>query len=178
MLDSFRLGKLVFDSGFRPDVIVGLWRGGCTVGIVVQECLQYLGVEADHFPIRTSYSGMQHYEKMVSDSNQIGVHGLSYLIDTLDADHRLLLVDDVYSSGFSVHAVINKLQRKTRQNMPREVKTAAVWYRPVEGRFPPDYFVQKTDRWLVLPYELNGLSSNEIEQNKPDAAAAIQTLQG
>ena len=33
LLDSYRLGRMVFDSGFRPSFIVGLWRGGSTVGI-------------------------------------------------------------------------------------------------------------------------------------------------
>ena len=26
--DSFKLGKLIFESGFRPHFIVGVWRGG------------------------------------------------------------------------------------------------------------------------------------------------------
>ena len=55
--DSYRLAVQIFDSGFRPDFIVGVWRGGSTVGIYVQECLQYLGVETDHIAIRTSYRG-------------------------------------------------------------------------------------------------------------------------
>ena len=46
--DAFRLAVNIFDSGFRPDFIVGIWRGGSTVGIYVQECLQYLGVKTDH----------------------------------------------------------------------------------------------------------------------------------
>ena len=29
--DAFRLGVQVFESGFRPNFIVGLWRGGSTV---------------------------------------------------------------------------------------------------------------------------------------------------
>ena len=47
LLDAYRLGVAVFNSGFRPSFIVGLWRGGSTVGIAVQECLQHLGVETD-----------------------------------------------------------------------------------------------------------------------------------
>ena len=31
--DAFRLGVKVFESGFRPTFIVGLWRGGSTVGL-------------------------------------------------------------------------------------------------------------------------------------------------
>jgi hypoxanthine phosphoribosyltransferase len=55
--ESFRLAAKVFDSGFRPDFIVGIWRGGSSVGIYVQECLQYLGIGTDHIAIRTSYRG-------------------------------------------------------------------------------------------------------------------------
>jgi hypoxanthine phosphoribosyltransferase len=50
LLDAYRLGVEVFNSGFRPSFIVGLWRGGSTVGIAVQECLQALGVgNRSHF---------------------------------------------------------------------------------------------------------------------------------
>ena len=45
--DSFALGLDILDSGFRPDVIVGVWRGGTPVGIAVQELLDYFGVETD-----------------------------------------------------------------------------------------------------------------------------------
>ena len=51
--DSYRLAVQIHHSGFRPDFIVGVWRGGSTVGIYVQECLQYLDVETDHIAIRT-----------------------------------------------------------------------------------------------------------------------------
>ena len=35
--DSFALARKIFDSGFRPDVIIGLWRGGTPVAVAVQE---------------------------------------------------------------------------------------------------------------------------------------------
>ena len=57
--DSFRLGLEILDSDFRPDFIVGVWRGGTPVGIVVQELLDYFGVVSDHIAIRTSsYEGI------------------------------------------------------------------------------------------------------------------------
>ena len=31
-----------------------------------------------------------------------------------------------------------------------------------------DYFLHETDRWVVLPYELSGLTPNEIRANKPE----------
>ena len=63
--EAFKLAVTIFDSGFRPDFIVGIWRGGSTVGIYVQECLQYLGVKTDHISIRTSYRGQPSYGELV-----------------------------------------------------------------------------------------------------------------
>jgi len=167
MLDGFRLGKMVFDSGFRPDFIVGIWRGGSSVGIVVQECLQFLGVNTDHIAIRTSYQGAQSYTRMIHNADKIRVHGIDYLEDRLEVHHKVLLVDDVYSSGLSMQAVLNKLRRKLRQNMPEDIRVAVVWQRPRQGSVPPDYVVNQTGQWLVLPYELTGLSDEEIARHKP-----------
>ncbi|MGL4900119.1 MAG: phosphoribosyltransferase, partial [Shewanella sp.] len=35
--DSFLLASKVYESGFRPQFIVGIWRGGAPIGIAVQE---------------------------------------------------------------------------------------------------------------------------------------------
>ena len=81
LAEAFKLAVTIFDSGFRPDFIVGIWRGGSTVGIYVQECLQTLGVETDHIAIRTSYEGQSDYADMVNNPNpQIRVHGTLSLI--------------------------------------------------------------------------------------------------
>ncbi|MDH5188986.1 MAG: hypothetical protein OEW37_08530, partial [Rhodospirillaceae bacterium] len=52
--DSFLLGHLILESGFRPNYIVGVWRGGTPVGIAVQELMEYHNVSTDHISIRTS----------------------------------------------------------------------------------------------------------------------------
>ncbi|MDH5501239.1 MAG: hypoxanthine phosphoribosyltransferase, partial [Gammaproteobacteria bacterium] len=65
LLDSFRLSSSIYESGFRPDFLVGLWRGGSAVGIAVQEGLDHFGVATDHIAIRTSYAGLSSYSQMV-----------------------------------------------------------------------------------------------------------------
>ena len=49
--DSFQLAWKVYESGFKPNYIVGVWRGGAPVGIAVQEllhvCLLYTSDAAD-----------------------------------------------------------------------------------------------------------------------------------
>ena len=167
--DSYRLAVKIYASGYRPDFIVGVWRGGSTVGIYVQECLQYLGVETDHIAIRTSYRGMTDYLQNLESDKKIQVHGLQYLFENMEADDSLLIVDDVYSTGRNVAAVIDRLQKKTRRNMPADVRIAVPYYRPESGssRGLPDFFMHQYSEWLVLPYELTGLSEAEISANKP-----------
>jgi hypothetical protein len=169
LLDGFRLGTMIYRSGFRPDFIVGLWRRGSAVGIVVQECLQHLGVDTDHISIRTSYRGMDSYRRMIDQAQDIRVHGTQYLLENLNADDALLIVDDVYSTGLNVHAVIARLSQRTKRNMPSDVRVAVPWYKPTSNRTSrvPDYFLHETDRWLVLPYELKGLTTDQLAAHKP-----------
>lgn len=176
--DSFRLAAQISDSGFEPDFLVGLWRGGSAVGIAVQEGLEFLGVKTDHIAIRTSYRGAASYDEMVSRADAIRVHGLQYLLENLCSHHSMLIVDDVYSTGSSVKAVIDQLTSKTRRNLPNDIRIATVWYRPGETTLRvPDYYVHKTDEWLVLPYELNGLSVEELRANRPELSSIIDRLE-
>ena len=175
--DSFHLATNIFEAGFRPDFLVGLWRGGSAVGIAVQEGLEYLGVKTDHIAIRTSYTGAADYSQMVSKADSIRVHGLQYLLENLSAHHSMLIVDDVYSTGSSVNAVIKQLARKTRRNLPQDIRVATVWYRPTEKTLrTPEYFVHETKEWLVLPYELSGFSVDELRQNRPELADLVDRL--
>ena len=167
--DSYRLAVEIYKSGYRPDFIVGVWRGGSTVGIYVQECLQYLGVDTDHIAIRTSYRGMQDYLQKLKEGASVRAHGLQYLFENMNADDNLLIVDDVYSTGRNVAAVIDRLEAKTRRNMSQDVRIAAPYYRPHANasHCAPDYYLHEFHEWLVLPYELTGLSDVEIQQHKP-----------
>lgn len=177
LLDSFRLAVEIHSSGFRPDFLVGLWRGGSAVGIAVQEGLEYFGVDTDHIAIRTSYRGFASYAEMVDRAENIRVHGLQYLLENLSQEHSMLIVDDVYSTGSSVRAVIDQLTAKTRRNLPGDIRIASVWYRPSERTVrTPDFYVRETNDWLVLPYELAGLSLEELEKRKPELAPILPRL--
>jgi hypoxanthine phosphoribosyltransferase len=175
--DSFQLAANIYQSGFKPDFLVGLWRGGSAVGIAVQEGLDFFGVKTDHIAIRTSYSGAPRYSQMVSKADSIRVHGMQYLLETLCSHHSMLIVDDVYSTGSSVTAVINQLAMRTRRNLPHEIRTASVWYRPTDKTLStPDYYIHETDDWLVLPYELSGFSIDELRANRPEMAGLLDRL--
>ena len=165
--DSFELAEQIFSSGFRPNFIVGVWRGGAPVGIAVQEYLEYKGLESDHIAIRTSsYYGID------QQSKEVRVHGLQYIVDRANHNDHLLIVDDVFDSGRSVAAVLKELKEKSRRNLPDTIRVACPWYKPNKNQttLVPDYFVHETDQWLVFPHEINGLTEEEIRFGKPDMA--------
>ncbi len=167
---SFRLASLVYEDGFRPDFIVGVWRGGTPVGIAVQEYYEYRGVGTDHIAVRTrSYTGID------EQSSEIHVHGLHYLVENANADDRLLIVDDVFDTGRSIEALLREIRRQSRRNAPADIRVACAWYKPSRRKvsLEPDYFVHQSSEWLVFPHELDGLSRDEIAQGKRDLDAII-----
>ena len=175
--DSFQLAANIYESGFEPDFLVGLWRGGSAVGIAVQEGLDYFGVKTDHIAVRTSYTGAPRYTQMVDKAEAIRVHGTQYLLENLCSHHSLLIVDDVYSTGSSVNALINQLTTKLRRNLPQEIKVATVWNRPSKKTLrKPDFFVHETTDWLVLPYEMSGFSVDELRSNRPEMAGLLDRM--
>lgn len=160
--DSFKLGLEILKSGFNPKFIVGVWRGGTPTGIAVQEILDYYDVKTDHIAIRTSsYIGMQ-------QQKEVRVHGLEYIVNNINAEDHLLLVDDVFDSGRSVAAIIERLRKKCRRNTPEVIKVATVYYKPTRNvtSITPDYYLHETDDWLVFPHELKDLTRAEIAENK------------
>ncbi|MEJ2603700.1 MAG: phosphoribosyltransferase family protein [Gammaproteobacteria bacterium] len=157
--ESFLLGSKILDSGFRPTMIMAIWRGGTPVGMAVQELLCYFGVDADHIAIRTSS-----YRGIGQQDAQVRVLGLDYIVDKICHDDRLLIVDDVFDSGKSIAAVMAELGRKTRANMPGDVRIAVPWFKPARNRtsLVPDYWNHETDEWLVFPHEVLGLNDEEL----------------
>lgn len=172
LTDSFELALQILESNYRPDYIVGVWRGGAPVGIAVQELLSYCGVQTDHIAIRTSlYTGIN------ETGASVQVHGLHYLIETVDAQDNVLIVDDVFDSGRSIEQIIRDLQKKCRRNTPN-FRVATPYYKPGNNKTTrvPDYYLHETDSWLVFPHELDGLSNDEIASDKPGMAAIKHRL--
>ncbi len=171
--DSIRLAAKIHRSGFVPDFIVGIWRGGTPVGIAIQEYFEYVGIEADHIAVRTSaYTGIG------QRARTIRVHGLHYIIEEANAGNSLLIVDDVFDSGHSIEALIKELSSKMRLNMPGKVRIATPWYKPGNNqtRLVPDYYLHETDQWIVFPHELVGLTLDEIATGKTELQPILDLL--
>jgi len=169
--DSFRLGAKIIQHGFRPTIIIAIWRGGTPMGIAVQELLAYHGIETDHIAIRTSsYSGID------ARSSSIRVHGMNYLIKNCCQEDRLLIVDDVFDTGHTINTVIEHLRAKARLNTPHDIRVAVPYYKPTRNQvdFAPDYYLHETEEWLKYPHSLEGLSVEEIKMHRPELFAIIK----
>lgn len=163
LLDSYELALNIFDSDYRPDYIVGVWRGGTPVGIAVHELLKYAGLEIDHIAIRTS-----HYTGINQTSNSVTVHGLHYVVEHVKAEDKVLIVDDVFDSGNSIAQIIRDLENQCQGNTPT-FKIATPYFKPGNNKttLVPDFYLYESDEWLVFPHELEGLSAQEIQSDKP-----------
>jgi hypoxanthine phosphoribosyltransferase len=163
--DSFRLGAEIIKDGFRPTIMIAIWRGGVPMGIAIQELLAWYGIETDHISIRTSsYSGID------GQADEIRIHGMNYLIKNCSREDSLLIVDDVFDTGLTIEAVISHLKDKARLNTPHDIRVAVPYYKPTRNKTErePDYYLYETAQWLKYPHSLEGLSIEEVAANRPE----------
>ena len=126
--DSFRLAWQVYEDGYRPNYIIGVWRGGAPIGIAVQEFFSVLGVPSDHIAIRTS-----HYKGIDDRSTEVQVYGLNYIIKQVESDDSLLIVDDVHDTGISIEKIVSDLQSACKKNTP-EIRVATPYFKPSKNK--------------------------------------------
>ena len=171
--DSFKLAWRVYEDGYRPNYIIGVWRGGTPIGIAVQEFFSVLGVPSDHIAIRTS-----HYQGIDERGSDVEVYGLNYIIKQVESEDSLLIVDDVHDTGISIEKIVTDLKAACKKNTP-EIRVATPYFKPSKNRTDrkPDYYLHETDKWLVFPHELEGLSLSEIKANKPEVSDLIKHIE-
>ena len=171
--DSFKLAWRVYEDGYRPNYIIGVWRGGTPIGIAVQEFFSVLGVPSDHIAIRTS-----HYQGIDERGSDVEVYGLNYIIKQVESEDSLLIVDDVHDTGISIEKIVTDLKAACKKNTP-EIRVATPYFKPSKNRTSrkPDYYLHETDKWLVFPHELEGLSLSEIKANKPEVSDLIKHIE-
>jgi len=135
-----RLGKTVaqkiIESGYRPDFMVGLARGGWVLSRVLCD---YLGVK-DLVSLKVEHWGVT--------ATPDGKAQIKYPFDIDLTGRRVLVVDDITDTGDSMKLAVDYVREKN----PAEIRTAAL--RQIEGsKFVPDYYGDEiTWRWVVFPW--------------------------
>ncbi|MEP3654474.1 MAG: phosphoribosyltransferase family protein [Litorimonas sp.] len=163
--DSFELALRIHESDFKPSYILGVWRGGAPVGIAVQEVLETLECPTNHFAIRTaSYGARTTSFDGREVLPEVQVMGLQHVVDEVNAEDRLLIIDDIFDSGRSVDAIIREVRARCRRNTPEDIRVATIFYKPKRNltNRTPDFYIHETDEWTVFPHELRGCSKQEL----------------
>jgi hypoxanthine phosphoribosyltransferase len=170
LLNSVRLARAVWDDGYRPDYIIGVWRGGTPPGVAMHEFFRMRGLEPYHTTIKTqSYSGMMRGEGGVE------IKGIGHIIDVINAEDRVLIVDDVFDTGHTMVAILEEIRTLARRNAP-ECRVATVYYKPEKNEtdLEPDYYAVADNRWIVFPHELEGLADEELRDRRPEVYEAVR----
>ena len=158
LLDSFTLARKIYENGFKPNFLIGIWRGGTPPGIAIHEFFVFKGCKSYHTAIKVeSYLGIEQRKEAI-------VEGLEKVTPRLKPGDRLLIVDDIFDTGKSIEAVKNTLAETV--HCPIQVKVATVYYRPDKNitNFIPDYYLKTVYEWVVFPHELEGLSEKELRE--------------
>jgi hypothetical protein len=159
LVDSFRLGKKVYRSGFRPKHMLSIWRGGTPVGLGVDAFFRSRGVQIHHTTIATdSYTG-------IGRRGGVTVKNLDHLVQVICPEDGLLIIDDVYESGNTIRQVVELLRHKARANAPTEIVVATVHHKPgcqEYGELPIIALHEvAANVWIDYPHELADLVDPE-----------------
>lgn len=155
-------GMVVADlENFKPTMMVALWRGGAGVGMYVHEYLKrQAGLDLDHTAIRT-----RSYVAPGEATSKVHIQTLRYLVKHANKDTHLLIVDDIFDSGLTLEAFLQKLHRKLGDNTPTQIRIATPYWKPENNKtqLKPDYFVQSIpgNTWIVFPHEISDFQTDE-----------------
>jgi len=153
---SLMLTKKVIESGYLPDVLVGILRGGYIIARIVADILnvEELGVVEVKF------------YKSIGERAERPVITQPLILDV--RDKNVLIVDDVVDSGRTLEIVSQQVRLRGAKN----VKSAALFVKP-RSIINPDYYVVKTTKWVLFPWEICELFR---EYNVSDLKGAFELI--
>lgn len=136
-----RVVECVKQSGWQPDVILGVSRGGLRLADALSRSLKKpMAVIA-----ASSYGGQEGTQQ-----GELRVSASVACVEPLAG--RILLVDDLVDSGVTLFELLQFVPRLCESL--DSIKTAVVWIKP-HSKYQPDFYASKMseDRWIVQPFE-------------------------
>lgn len=131
------LAEKIRKDGFKPDIIVGVSRGGWPPARVLSDLLDnpnLASVKAEF------YLGVAETK---------GEPILTQPVSTTVTNKKVLIVDEVADTGKSLKLI----KEHIIEEGAAEVKIATVYYKPW-SIIIPDYYERETRCWIVFPWEI------------------------
>jgi uncharacterized protein len=136
--DSRNLSWVIRDSGYAPDIVVAIGRGGYVPARIF----------CDYLLIRDLASiKVEHWGTCVAQEKAI----IKFPLGARIKDKKVLLVDDVTDTGDTLNVSLRYLRRF----QPREIRTVVLIHKTC-STVTPDYFLRKVIkwRWIIFPWHL------------------------
>ncbi len=131
-----QVAKKVNNSGYKPDMIVGLARGGWVLARVLCDLIgikDLVSLKVEHWGVTATPDGKAK---------------LKYPLNVDLTEKNVLVVDDITDTGESMHVTVEYL----KSLKPSEIKTAALRH-ITSSKFMPDYFGEEISwRWVIFPW--------------------------
>lgn len=135
--DTVKLAEMIESSGFKPDVIVAIARGGWIIGRLLSDFMAQPNVT----DIRVEFYKdiyVTEPKPRITQPIRADVKGL-----------KVLVADDVADTGESLVVTVKYLESLGAG----EVKVATIYVKPW-SKIRPDYYVKETDAWIIFPHEV------------------------
>ncbi|MEM2335969.1 MAG: phosphoribosyltransferase [Candidatus Bathyarchaeia archaeon] len=149
-----QIAEKIRKDNFKPDVIVGVSRGGWPPARVLSDLLE-----------NPNLANVK-VEFYVGVAETKGEPTLTQPVSVNVAGKRVLVVDEVADTGKSLKLIREHLQNEGAA----EVRIAAVYLKPW-SIIKPDYYARETSRWIVFPWEIKETIRKIVkkckEQGKP-----------
>ena len=160
---SVQLADKIAASGYKIDRLVVLPRGGLAPGNIIARRLDIPG-ERVLSAVITSYASDGFERTGEFRMGQFpGIEEVKGL--------RLLVVDEVCDTGHTMAEAVRRLQELGAA----EVISAVLHYKPgrSETGYVPDFYVTKTDEWIVYPWEWHEEPLRSTREKAKSQTAAV-----
>jgi hypoxanthine phosphoribosyltransferase len=131
-----QLAERIKTTGFKPEVIVGVSRGGWPPARVMSDLLENS---------RVANMKVEFYK-------DIGVRfkkpRITQPVTSEVKGRTVLVVDDVADTGHSLKVVADHLSRKGAKSL----KVCTIYMKP-QSVFRPDFYAKTTRKWIIFPWE-------------------------
>ena len=141
-----KLALQIHDSGYKPDLLIGIARGGLPI---IDVCSRIFKLKCAYLAVE-SYSG-----KEIEDQQGTLVFSREMSSTVQDMKGNILLCDDLSDTGVTLNKSIDWLKKyPPLKGKIKNIKTAVLWKKK-DSTFEPDFCAQRLDDnpWIVQPFE-------------------------
>ncbi|EDY36799.1 Phosphoribosyl transferase domain protein [Aciduliprofundum boonei T469] len=138
---SKNIVKEVMKSGYEPEIVIGLARGGLVPARLIAD---YLNIK-DLYAVKTEHWGLT----ATPDGKAKLAQGLQISID----GKRVLVVDDITDTGQSLKLAVDHI----KGHNPSEIRSATLLH-ITHSKYVPDYYSDEVPEdkwtWFIFPWNV------------------------